>query len=53
MQYTIFETPVVQPFLHMISHMVLKLTGWRVEGRLPDCPKYLIVAPTIPRTGIS
>jgi 1-acyl-sn-glycerol-3-phosphate acyltransferase len=44
MQHTVFETPVVRPALRSISLACLKISGWRVEGRLPDIPKYIIIA---------
>ncbi len=44
MQHTVFETPVVRDVLRFISRLVLKMTGWRVVGPLPDIHKYLIIA---------
>jgi len=44
MPVTIFDTPVLNTLLYYISLFLLKLTGWRKEGRLPDSPKYVIIA---------
>lgn len=44
MQQTVFETPVIRPVLRLISQACLKILGWRVEGKLPDIPKYIIIA---------
>lgn len=35
MSRTIFNTPVVSPFLKTCSEGFLRMTGWRVEGALP------------------
>lgn len=44
MQVTIFDTPVLNTLLYYISLFLLKMTGWRKEGRLPTSPKYVIIA---------
>ncbi len=44
MQDTVFETPVIGPFFRFISKCCLRLMGWKVEGSLPDIPKYVIIA---------
>ena len=43
MRYTIFNTPVVSPILYGLALFLLKICGWRTEGRLPDIPKYVVV----------
>ena len=43
MKLTIFNTPIISPLLRLISNTLMWITGWRVEGKLPDLPKYLIV----------
>ncbi len=43
MQHTVFETSGIRTFLRFISRTCLKAIGWKVEGRLPDLPKYLII----------
>jgi len=44
MQRTVYETPVIRDVLRIISGFLLKMTGWRVVGPLPDIRKYLIIA---------
>lgn len=43
MKLTIFNTPIISPLLRLISNTLMWIAGWRVEGKLPDLPKYLIV----------
>jgi len=43
MRHTIFDTPIISPILHGVSVFLLKIFGWRTEGRPPDIPKYVIV----------
>lgn len=47
MALTIFNTPVVNTLLKALSVGFLRLTGWRVEGQLPDEARksVLIAAP--------
>lgn len=47
MQRTIFTTPWVSPFFKWFSLNWLKLTGWEVQGELPDAARksVLIAAP--------
>ncbi len=40
---TIFETPLVTPALRYFFRFALWILGWRVQGRLPDLPKCVIV----------
>jgi len=40
---TIFNTPVITPSLRYLSKLYLHLSGWRVVGRLPDYPKFVVV----------
>lgn len=40
---TIFNTPILSPFLRFIASLVLRLVGWRVKGQLPDLPKYILI----------
>lgn len=48
MQTTIFETPVINTLMRGISHLMLRLTGWRTEGMTPEQiaehPKYILIA---------
>ncbi|WP_345112095.1 lysophospholipid acyltransferase family protein [Candidatus Villigracilis vicinus] len=43
MKLTIFNTPIISPILRLISNSLMRLSGWRVEGKLPNLPKYLII----------
>ncbi len=40
---TIFNTPILNSLLRLVSNSIMRLTGWRVDGTLPDLPKYVIV----------
>lgn len=42
-QYTIFNTPVIRVFFKGLSLLLMKLTGWKKSGFLPDVPQYIIV----------
>jgi 1-acyl-sn-glycerol-3-phosphate acyltransferase len=44
MRYTIFDIPVLRYVLQGFSLLVLRIFGWRREGRLPDIPKFVMVA---------
>jgi 1-acyl-sn-glycerol-3-phosphate acyltransferase len=43
MKKTIFNTPVISHFLRFLSNSIMRLVGWRVEGALPNLPKYIII----------
>jgi 1-acyl-sn-glycerol-3-phosphate acyltransferase len=40
---TIFNTPILSTFLRFIANLIFRMVGWRVEGKLPDIPKYILV----------
>ena len=45
MHRTIFDTPIVNTILRTLSIGILRLTGWKVEGRLPpNCQKSVFIA---------
>jgi 1-acyl-sn-glycerol-3-phosphate acyltransferase len=44
MHFTIFDTPLINTLMHWLSRLVLRLLGWRVEGRAPDAAKYVLIA---------
>jgi len=44
MRYTIFDIPILRHLLQGLSIIFLKIFGWRREGKLPDIPKYVMVA---------
>ncbi|MBI3153738.1 MAG: lysophospholipid acyltransferase family protein [Chloroflexi bacterium] len=43
MKLTIFNTPIFSPIFRSTSNAIMRLAGWRVEGELPDLPKFLII----------
>lgn len=43
MKRTIFNTPILSRFLHHLTRLLLLAVGWRVEGGLPDLPKFVII----------
>lgn len=43
MKNTIFTTPVISQLLRFLSNSIMRLIGWKVEGTLPNLPKYLII----------
>ena len=43
MSKTIFNTPILSGLYHHLATILLRLLGWRVEGRLPDLPKYVLI----------
>jgi 1-acyl-sn-glycerol-3-phosphate acyltransferase len=44
MQFTIFDIPVLREIIRVLSLLFLKICGWRREGKLPDIPKYVLIA---------
>ena len=40
---TIFNTPILSAFLRFVTYLIFRLVGWRVEGQLPDLPKYILI----------
>ncbi len=45
MSLTIFETPLLAPALRVVSRLLLRLLGWRVEGALsPRAARSVIIA---------
>ena len=43
MRRTIFDIPIIAKPLRWLSRSILKIAGWRVEGRAPESPKCVIV----------
>lgn len=43
MKNTIFTTPILSSFLRLLANLILRLAGWRVDGKLPDIPKFILV----------
>ena len=40
---TIFNTPILSTILRFVSNSILRLSGWHVEGKLPNLPKYILI----------
>lgn len=40
---TIFNTPILSKLFHYLTRFIMRLLGWRVEGTLPDLPKYILI----------
>ncbi|MDX1693867.1 MAG: lysophospholipid acyltransferase family protein [Ketobacteraceae bacterium] len=43
-RHTIFNTPIITPLCQLFSRLLLSLAGWKVEGKRPDIPKYVLIA---------
>ena len=43
MKTTIFNTPLLTPFLRFVTQVILRLVGWKVEGLMPNIPKFVII----------
>ena len=43
MKTTIFTTPFLSTLFRFLANLILRMVGWRVEGTLPDLPKYVII----------
>src|ERR1041384_6314645 len=43
MKTTIFNTPILSGMYYSIAKTMLRLAGWRVEGTLPDLPKFVLI----------
>jgi 1-acyl-sn-glycerol-3-phosphate acyltransferase len=43
MKKTIFTTPIISPFFRFLSNSIMRLFGWRVDGKLPDIPKFILI----------
>jgi 1-acyl-sn-glycerol-3-phosphate acyltransferase len=44
MRYTIFDIPVLNTLLQGLAIVILKIFRWRIEGRPPEIPKYVMTA---------
>lgn len=40
---TIFNTPILSGVFHVVARITMALAGWRIEGKLPDLPKYILI----------
>jgi 1-acyl-sn-glycerol-3-phosphate acyltransferase len=43
MNRTIFNTPIISAFFHYYARFLMRIYGWRIEGRLPDIPKFVLI----------
>jgi 1-acyl-sn-glycerol-3-phosphate acyltransferase len=43
MKRTIFNTVIVSTFYHYLARMIMRLAGWRIDGKLPDLPKFVLI----------
>ena len=43
MKTTIFNTPILSEVYHYFAKIMMRLAGWRVEGTLPDLPKFVLI----------
>ena len=43
MKTTIFNTPILSTFYHYLAKTLMRLVGWRVDGKLPDIPKFVLI----------
>src|SRR5215207_876108 len=43
MNVTIFNTPILSTIFHYYAKFVMRRLGWRVDGKLPDIPKFVLV----------
>jgi 1-acyl-sn-glycerol-3-phosphate acyltransferase len=44
MTRTVFDTPVLSALLSWISTFLLAISGWKIQGHLPDLPKFVLIA---------
>ena len=40
---TIFNTPILSGIFHVGARISMALAGWRIAGKLPDLPKYILI----------
>lgn len=43
METTIFNTPVLSTLYHYFARFIMRLAGWRVDGKLPDISKFVLI----------
>jgi 1-acyl-sn-glycerol-3-phosphate acyltransferase len=43
MKLTLFSTPVITPIFRLIGNSIMRAAGWRVDGKLPDIPKFVLI----------
>jgi 1-acyl-sn-glycerol-3-phosphate acyltransferase len=40
---TIFNTPILSKLFHYLARFIMWLIGWRVDGTLPNLPKFVLI----------
>lgn len=40
---TIFNTPILSGIFHILARLIMRVLGWRVEGKLPGLPKFVLI----------
>lgn len=43
MKTTIFNTAILSFMFHILAKLIMRLIGWRVDGKLPDLPKFVLI----------
>ena len=43
LNFTIFDTPIINTFFYIFSTALLKATGWRAVGRKPAVSRFVLV----------
>jgi 1-acyl-sn-glycerol-3-phosphate acyltransferase len=43
MNLTIFNTPILSTLFHYFARFMMRRRGWRIEGKLPDIPKFVLI----------
>ena len=43
MNLTIFNTPLLSTLFHYFARFMMRRRGWRIEGKLPDLPKFVLI----------
>ncbi|MGI9282064.1 MAG: lysophospholipid acyltransferase family protein [Endozoicomonas sp.] len=44
MRLTVFNTPIISQLLKVLARLCLLISGWKVEGKKPCVPRYVLVA---------
>lgn len=40
---TIFNTPILSTIFHYLSRILMWRAGWKIDGKLPDLPKFVLI----------
>lgn len=40
---TIFNTPILSGIFYFFTRAIMWMVGWRLEGKLPDLPKFVLI----------